>query len=99
MRRLRRDFPIDRPVKLRFKEKIKDTDGSNLFGYVDTYDIYYVIYIAKYLDRMRLPQSVVVDTLFHEYAHCMAGGNNHSWRRYFREYAKIYQLYIDELKR
>lgn len=85
LRRLRREFPTEKPVRIRRADRIAE------HGITEELETYYRITIRREDWRLML------DTLLHEYAHVMVWDkekthHNHEWGK---AYARVYRWYAN----
>ena len=90
--KLKRDFPLDLPVRVRTFKKLVNHSNDRLFGAAAKLNGHYEIYIQRHADA-----SVQIDTLWHEWAHCLLWPRcrlRHS-AAFWAVYGKIYSHYQD----
>lgn len=89
--RLKRDFPLDRPVSVRTYANLKCSEGQRMFGLCSLNSAGFLIKISHADD------AVAVDTLLHEWAHALLWEIDQSHnRRFWDQYAKIYRFYLED---
>lgn len=93
LRTLKRDFPLPHPVRVRTVETLM-LDGHRLFGCMTMTknDDVFLITLQRHPDI-----SVQVDTLWHEWSHCLLWPRckyRHS-ARFWAAYGQIYSHYQD----
>ncbi len=92
LRKLKRDFPLRRPVKVRTYESIVGADGGILYGVIQDKGEYFEIWIRRCPD-----EAIMVDTLFHEWCHAMLWpkcSRKHT-DLFFKTYGQVYRHYLD----
>ena len=92
MARLKRDFPLSRPVQVRTLERLVCGKGHRLFGTANLIGERFVITLQRHADI-----SVQIDTLWHEWTHCLIWPRckyRHS-SRFWMTYGQIYSHYQD----
>ena len=91
LRKLKRDFPLRYPVRVKTSEVLTQ-DGHRLFGCVNKVNGVFAIVIQRHPDV-----SVQIDTLWHEWTHCLLWPQckyRHS-SRFWATYGRIYSHYQD----
>lgn len=93
LRNLKRDFPLQHPVKVRTYKNYVDADGkTRLYGTTSFRNGVFVIELLRHRDP-----SIIVDTLWHEWAHALIW-DEHDFshgREFWQTYGKIYRKYQD----
>jgi hypothetical protein len=93
LRRLRADFPLRMPVRVRMHNSITDHNGHRIFASANLIAEQFQIDIAEHADP-----AVLCESLMHEWAHCLLWPQcryRHS-KRFWLTYGKIYSHYLDE---
>lgn len=93
LQKLKRDFPLRKPVSVRIREVVRSDDGSDLYGTCCDGGERFQIVIASHAD-----ESVMCDSLFHEWCHAIL------WPKcsvrhtdlFFKTYGMIYRHYLDD---
>lgn len=89
VRFLKDSFPQDYPVSVRRVKMSKAYDGD-----CELKKKYFLVRINN-----RLPEHVAIDTLLHEYAHCVAWNKcmvDHHCSEWGKAYSKIYRAFLKE---
>ena len=89
VRFLKDSFPQDHPVSVRRVKMSKAYDGD-----CELKKKYFLVRINN-----RLPEHVAIDTLLHEYAHCVAWNKcmvDHHCSEWGKAYSKIYRAFLKE---
>lgn len=93
LRKLRRDFPTRRPVRVHTKKEIV-VDGHKLFAQI--WDAGEYIQIVRSKERNQC-EDVMVDSLLHEWTHAMLWpkcSRKHS-KLFWFTYGLLYRKYVD----
>jgi len=92
LRKLKRDFPLNRVVSVRTYTVLTDSDGNRLYGCMDKINEEFKICLLRHDDV-----SIMIDTLWHEWTHALLWPRcrfRHS-KQFWQTYGKIYALYQD----
>lgn len=92
LRKLKKDFPLRAPVRVRTKPDLTTDEGHGIFGCAVFHRGVFTIHINRNDD-----ESVMIDTLWHEWTHCLLWpqcSRRHS-KRFWQVYGEIYQRYLD----
>lgn len=92
LKKLKRDFPLNLPVRVSTFKKLTNHSNDRLFGAAAKVNGVYEIYIQRHADI-----SIQIDTLWHEWVHCLLWPRcrlRHS-AAFWSVYGKIYSRYQD----
>lgn len=91
LRKLKRDFPLSCPVRVRTVEKLVCSERGRLFGCMEKHGDMFTIHIERHPDI-----SVQIDTLWHEWAHCLLWPKSKNHRgQFWPVYGRIFSHYQD----
>ncbi len=91
LRKLKRDFPLSKPVEVRTFGTLMDGE-DRLFGTAELVGNRYKIQIARF------DESTMIDTLWHEWTHCLLWPRcryRHT-KTFWTAYGRIYSHYQDQ---
>lgn len=90
--KLKRDFPLSLPVRVRTHEVLVNSENHRLFGLVHKDEAGFHIQIQRHADV-----SVQIDTLWHEWTHCLIWPRctvRHS-KLFWETYGRLFAHYQD----
>lgn len=92
LNKLKRDFPLRKPIRVRTYDTVTNFFGDKIFGTIQDKGDRFEIWLLRHQD-----EDVMIDTLFHEWTHALLWPKCTSKHTdlFFKAYGAIYRHYLE----